>query len=64
MDISLVLKAAGAALIVSVVCQILNRSGRDEHAMLVSVAGVIIILLMIVDELDTLITSIRDVFGI
>ena len=64
MDISLVLKAAGAALIVSVVCQILNRSGRDEQAMLVSVAGVIIILLMIVDELDTLITSIRDVFGI
>ncbi len=64
MDIALVLKAAGAALIVSVVCQILSRSGRDEQAMLVSVAGVIIILLMIVDELDTLITSIRDIFGI
>ena len=64
MDIALVLKAAGAALIVSVVCQILNRSGRDEQAMLVSVVGVIIILLMIVDELDTLITSIREVFGL
>ena len=64
MDISLILKAAGVGLIVSVVCQILNKSGRDEQAMLVSIAGVIIVLLMIVKELGSLITSIRGIFGL
>lgn len=64
MDISLILRAAGIGLIVSVVCQILNRSGRDEQAMLVSVAGVIIVLFMLVRELGDLISSIRTVFGL
>ncbi len=64
MDISLILKAAGVGLIVSVVCQILNKSGRDEQAMLVSIAGVIIVLLMLVKELGTLITSIKTIFGL
>ena len=64
MDITLLLKAAGVGLIVSAVCQILTRSGRDEQAMLVSVAGVIIVLLMLVSELGELIASIRRIFGI
>lgn len=64
MDISLILKAAGVGLIVSVVCQILNKSGRDEQSMLVSIAGVIIVLLMLVKELDTLISSIKTIFGL
>ncbi|MBQ8254956.1 MAG: stage III sporulation protein AC [Clostridia bacterium] len=64
MDISLILKAAGVGLIVSVVCQILNKSGRDEQSMLVSIAGVIIVLLMLVKELDSLITSIKTIFGL
>ena len=64
MDITLILKAAGVGLIVSAVGQILTRSGRDEQAMLVSVAGVIIVLLMRVSELGELIASIRRIFGI
>ena len=64
MDITLILKAAGVGLIVSVVCQILTRSGRDEQAMLVSIAGVIIVLLMLVTELGELISSIRRIFGL
>ena len=64
MDISLILKAAGVGLIVSVVCQILNKSGRDEQAMLVSMAGIIIVLFMLVKELGSLITSIKSIFGL
>lgn len=64
MDVTLILKAAGIGLIVSVVCQILSKSGRDEQAMLVSVMGVIIVLFMVVKELSALITSIRGVFGL
>ncbi|MBQ7125020.1 MAG: stage III sporulation protein AC [Clostridia bacterium] len=64
MDISLILKAAGIGLIVSVVCQILSKSGREEQAMLVSVAGVIIVILMLVKEIGTLIDTIRRIFGL
>lgn len=64
MDISLILKVAGAGLLVSVICQILNKSGRDEQAMLVSLAGIIIVLMLLVDEISQLITSIKNIFGI
>ncbi len=64
MDISLILKAAGVGLLVSVLCQILTKSGREEQAMLLSAAGIILVLLMIVKELSELITTIRHVFGL
>ena len=64
MDTALVLKIAGIGLLVSVMYQVLSKSGRDEQAMLVSLAGVIIILLMLVNELSELINSIRSIFGI
>lgn len=64
MDISLVLKIAGTGLLVSVVCQILSKSGREEQAMLVSISGIIIVLMMLVDELSSLINIIKTTFGI
>ncbi|MDD4773798.1 MAG: stage III sporulation protein AC [Eubacteriales bacterium] len=64
MDISLLLKIAGVGLIVSVVFQILSKSGRDEQAMLVSLAGVVIVLLMLVREIAELLDVIRSLFGI
>ena len=64
MDISLILRAAGVGLIVSVICQILSKSGRDEQAMLVSVAGAVIVFLMLVRELGTLINTIRKIFSL
>lgn len=64
MDISLILRAAGVGLIVSVICQILTKSGRDEQAMLVSVAGAVIVFLMLVRELGTLIDTIRKIFAL
>ena len=64
MDISLILRAAGVGLIVGVICQILSKSGRDEQAMLVSVAGAVIVFLMLVRELGTLIDTIRKIFSL
>jgi len=64
MDISLILKIAGVGLIVTVVCQVLQKSGRDEQAMLVSLAGVIIVLLLLVEQLSSLINTIRGIFGL
>ncbi len=64
MDIGLILRAAGVGLIVTVICQILTKSGRDEQAILVSAAGMIIVLLMVVKELGSLIDTIRRIFGL
>ncbi len=64
MDISLILKVAGAGLLVSVICQILTKSGRDEQAMLVSVAGIIIVLMLLVQEISSLLETIKSIFGL
>ena len=63
MDVSLVLKVAGVGMLVTVASQILGKAGRDEQAMLVSLAGMIIVLLMLVEEIGTLIVEVRAVFG-
>lgn len=64
MDISIILKTAGVGMLVGIICQVLTKSGREEQAMLVSVAGIIIVLLMLVGELGTLISSVREIFGL
>lgn len=64
MNVSLVLKMAGIGLIVSVAHQILSKSGRDEQATLVTVAGVVIAMLMLTGEIASLLQSIRGAFGI
>lgn len=63
-DVTLLLKIAGIGMIVAVICQILSKSGRDEQATLVSVAGIIIVLLMIADRLGALFDALRSVFGL
>ena len=63
MDVSLILRIAGVGVLVSVVVTILNKSGRDEQAMLVTLAGLIIVMLMLVEEIGRLFDSVRAVFG-
>lgn len=64
MNISLVLKVAGVGLIVSVAHQILSKSGRDEQAALVTVAGLVIAMLLLTQEIANLLQSIKSAFGI
>lgn len=63
MDVDLVLKVAGIGLLVAVSAQILNRTGRDEQAMLVSLAGIVLVLLILVEEIGRLFSLIESVFG-
>ena len=62
MDVSLILKVAGVGILVSVATQILNKSGRDDQAMLVSISGIIVVLLMLVGEVGALFEAVRDIF--
>lgn len=64
MGISLILKIAGIGIIVSVACQILQKSGRDEQATFVTVAGVIIAMLLLANEIGSLFSTLKGVFGL
>lgn len=64
MDVSLILKVAGVGFLVSVAYIVLNKAGRDEMAMLVSVAGVVIVLALIIKETAGLFDTVKAVFGL
>ena len=64
MDISLIFKIIGIGLVVSIAYQVLSKTGREEQAMLVSVTGVIIIMLMIVQEIYDLFDTVVRLFGL
>ena len=63
MDISLIINVAGIGRLVSVAAQILGKAGRDEQAMLVTLAGIVVVLLLLVDEIGMLFDRICTVFG-
>ena len=62
-DMSLILKIAGIGVLVAIVSMILNKSGKDEQSTLVTVAGIVVVMLMIVSQLGELIGAVRSVFG-
>jgi len=64
MDISLIIKVAGVGMLVAVVTQVLSKSGRDEQAMLVTVAGLVVVLLFLVREMGALLDTVRAGFGV
>ena len=64
MNSALGLKVAGVGRVVAVAYQILQKSGRDELATYVSLAGVVIVMLLLVSEIDSLVRTIRRIFGI
>ena len=64
MEVGLILKIAGIGVLVSVISMILTKSGKDEQAMMVSIGGIIIVMLMLVEEIGLLIDTVRDVFGL
>lgn len=64
MNTELILKVAGIGILVTIAYQILSKSGRDEQAMLVSISGIIIVLLMLVREMGGLFDSVKSIFGL
>ena len=54
MEVDLVLKVAGVGMLVAVICQILSRTGRDEQSTMVSLAGVILILILLAEKVGEL----------
>jgi len=64
MDVNLILRIAGIGILVTTANSILSKSGRDEQAVFCTIAGVIIVLLMLIQEIDRLFSSVRSIFGL
>ena len=63
MDISLIIKIAGIGILVAVASQILSKSGRDEQAMFVTIAGILVALMLLITEIRELFDMILSIFG-
>ena len=64
MDVDLIFKIAAIGIIVAVLNQRLVRSGREEQAMMTTWAGLIVVLIMIIQQIDVLCRSIKSIFGL
>lgn len=64
MDIDLIFKIAAIGIIVAVLNQLLIRSGREEQAMMTTLAGLIVVLMMIIYEIKDLFDLIKSIFGL
>ena len=63
MDIDFVFKIAAIGIIVAVLNQLLVRSGREDQAMMTTLAGLIVVLMLIVQEISQLFSMMKSVFG-
>ena len=61
-EVDLIFKIAAIGIIVAVLNQLLIRSGREEQPMMTTLAGLIVVLMMIINEIDALFQTIKDVF--
>ncbi|MGI6161363.1 MAG: stage III sporulation protein AC [Christensenellales bacterium] len=64
MSVDLVFKIAAIGILVAVLSQLLSRAGRDDMAMMTTIAGLIIVLLMVVDLVSGLFETVKRVFSL
>ena len=64
MDVSLLLKIAGVGILAAVFYQLLEKFDKKEYGVYVSVAGIVVILLLLITEMGKLYETIKSVFGI
>lgn len=63
-DVNLIFKIAAIGIIVAVLNQVLIRAGREEQAMMTTLAGIIVVLMILIKEIDILFRSIKTIFGL
>lgn len=64
MDVDFIFRIAGIGVIVTVISQLLSRAGRDDIAMLATLSGLVVVLLMVVNMISDFFTSIRSLFSL
>ena len=64
MEVEFIFQIAGIGIIVAVMNMILSRSGRDEQALMITIAGLVVVLFMVVNRIAELFETVKTVFGI
>ena len=64
MDVDLIFKIAAVGILVAVLNQLLVRSGREEQAMMTTLAGLVVVLMMVVQEIADLFDLVKNLFGL
>ncbi len=64
MDIDLIFKIAGTGIIVAVLSLVLKKAERDEQAMMTTLAGLVVVLMLLIDEISDLFSTVKAVFGL
>ncbi len=64
MEVDLIFKIAAVGIIITVLNQVLIRSGREDQAMLVALAGVIVVLFIIIEQVSGLFDAVKSIFGL
>lgn len=64
MNVDLIFRIAGIGIVVAVLNQLLNRAGRDEMALMVTIAGLIAVLFIVSEQIGMLFENIKRIFGL
>ena len=64
MEIDLIFKVAGVGIIVAVLNLVLKRAEREEQAMLTTLAGLVVVLMLVIGEIEALFDTVKNVFGL
>ena len=64
MDIDLIFKIAGTGIIVAVLNLVLKRAEREEQAMMPTLAGLVVVLMLLVEQIGDLFARVKSVFGL
>ena len=64
MNVDMIFKIAAIGIIVAILNQLLVRSGREEQALLTTIAGLVVALMMIISQISDLFTTVKGTFGL
>jgi len=64
MNVDLIFKIAAIGILVAVLNQVLSRSGRDEQATMVTLTGLVVVLMIVVQQISELFDMVKDLFGL
>ena len=64
MAVDLIFRIAAIGILVAVLNQVLSRAGRDEQAMMTTLAGLVVVLMMVVQEIADLFALVKNLFGL
>lgn len=64
MNVELIFQIAGVGIVVAVLNQLLSRAGREEQALLITIAGLVAVLFILTEEIGNLFSSIKAIFNL